>query len=459
MYSPETSRHCVIIADYCRYIESEHKELEPVDRQMRIFVGLTEVAGVYSRIVESLRLDGYPVSFSQLSQHPFYYPAENELSDYRYERFLKFPIDAKNQKIRVLLRIFFRLHLMVWAIRKFDVFVFVAGGSFLPKNIDLYLLRLFRKRIVSHIGHGSEARPAFMDGAHWSIAIQKDCPIRSIYKTTHRQQRHMRRIERLSTELIASPLTSQFLSRRAISSGVLGVPCPKNSRTPVKESADIRTKSIKIVHAPSNRRAKGSDQIAKMISVESTKHPNIEYVELFNRSNAEVIRELEDADLVIDQLYSDTFLAGLGVEAASLGVPALVGNYGIGILKNLYDSSLIPPAFVVHPTHIESKLSELLENVNVLQEVGKCAKEFIQTRQSPKVVADRFIDIANGSFPDDWYFSPIEVSYIHGLGLAEDELVKICKDGLDTYGDKFFRLHNRLDLREEIYRLIEANGV
>jgi hypothetical protein len=428
------------------------------ENKNRIYVGLSEVSGVYTRIVEVLRKQGYPISFSQVIEHPFSYESEITLSSYRYEKWLRISRRDQYFRLKLFRHALLRFHHMLWAIRQFDSFFFVNGNSFLPRNIDLYLLRLFRKRVISVISHGSEARPAYMDGAHWRIALESKDPIRYIYKTSRRQYGHLARLERLSDEIIASPLSSQFLTRQVISAIHIGNPCVEVANNPAGKATTPVDQKIRIVHAPSDRRVKGSDAIGNMIRRLQRDNPNLEYTEMVGQTNADVLKVLKSADLVIDQLYSDAFLAGLGVEAGSFGVPVLVGNYGVGILKELFLDSP-PPCFAVHPDRLESKLGELLQNSKALREVGKNAQSFIKSRQSAEEVAKRFVEIANARVPKLWYFSPVGISYVHGSGLAEIELVKIWKVGLHRYGAGFFCLNRRRDLLDMIGTLTSDNGL
>ena len=423
----------------------------------RIYIGLSEISGVYTRLVEALRKQGYPISFSQVIDHPFSYKSAITLSDYRYEKWLQISRKDRHFYFKLLSHMVLRIHHMLWAIRNFDCFFFVNGISFLPKNLDLYLLRLFKKRIISIVSHGSEARPAFMDGAHWHIALKTRDPIAYIYKTARRQNRHLARLEKHSAEIIASPLTSQFLTKQAISSIYLGNPCVEPTYLSPSDTITTRAANVKIVHAPSDRRAKGSDAIADMIERAKKVNPDLEYIELVNRKNSDVLREFETADLVIDQLYSDTFLAGLGVEAGSYGVSVLVGNYGVDVLKSLYPE-LLPPCFVVHPDHLESKLGELLQDLVALRKAGAKLQQYLKSRQSTDAVAARFLDIAHSRVPKFWYFSPNSVSYVHGSGLAETELIEICKMGLGRFGYGFFNLNQRRDLLDKIMKLLKNEG-
>lgn len=425
------------------------KHLKKTPTEPRVFVGLFEIAGYYGRIVDHLRETGYPISFVELSPHRFEYPSERPRSDYKHASYLQNAIATRGS---IFSKIKFRMvgiHLFFWAIQNHDVFVFVAGKSFSKRNLDLYLLRVLKKRIVSFVAHGSEARPAFMDGAHWGIALATDDPIREIFKTFKGQKKNLRRVEQHSDLVIAHPMTSQLLRNPCVASMYIGLPGPEGfhlpSHKPILSGTEIR-----ILHVPSDRRAKGSDKIGEIIQRIQLDRTDLIYQELSGVTNSEVLARIAQADIVIDQLYSDTQLAGVGVEAASLGVAVLVGSYGATELVTVIEPNAIPPALVVHPKDFESELLHLIENSQFRSAIAQRCASFVGNQWNIKNVSSRFLSTVNGTFPSNWYFNPIDISYLHGCGLEESELRILCKQGFDRYGEKFFKIVHRPDLSKKL---------
>jgi glycosyltransferase involved in cell wall biosynthesis len=418
-----------------------------------------DVAGYYSRLAHGLKELGFGVTFYQFHEHKYNYEPNSSASDFPYYSQLQSYPWAKTEVKHVFSikwwfhkQIYFRFFL--WALKHHNVFIFAYGGSFFPKNLDIPILRLARKRVISFVAHGSEGRPAFMDGAHWGDVKHCDDPIQEIFRIAKRQSRQMRRVERWSSAIISTPLNSQFLRKSAINSYKLGKPSPIPD-VHVKSKFPKVSNSIKIIHAPSHREAKGSDTIALIVNRVQKLYPELTYLEISGRPNKEVLQELVDADLVIDQLYSDTFLAGVGVEAAYLGVPSLVGSYAVDLLRKSNDPSKSPPLFLVHPDNIEKALLDILENRTTLKLIGNEARDFVAINFSPRSVAERFAHVIKGSIPFDWYFEPTEFSYVYGGGLKESDLKSIFCNGYLKYGDKFFCLRQRPDLLHEIHKLIE----
>lgn len=419
----------------------------------RVFVGLFEIAGYHGRIVDHLREAGYPISFIEVTPHRFEYRSEELRSDYKYLSNLRRAVASKNL---IRSRIKFRaigIHLFFWAIRNHDVFVFVTGRSFSRRNLDLYVLRMMRKRIVSFVAHGSEARPAFMDGAHWSNALASADPILEIFSIFKSQKKTLRRIERHSDLVIAHHMTSQLLTKPSVSWMHIGIPSPARTELASDDSSSSRTE-IRLVHTASDRRAKGSDRILEIIERIRVDHNNLVYEELTGLTNAEVLIHLAQSDIVIEQMYSDLPLAGLGTEAAALGAAVLVGSHGANELASIFKHGALPPSLLVHPKLFESTLRHLIENTQYRTEVAKQSELFVNDNWNISAVSSRYLSVVKGTFPHNWFFDPTKTSYLHGSGLGEIELIDIWKRGLSRYGDAFFKINHRPDLLKRIKSMI-----
>lgn len=441
-----------------RQINSGQLASKPKDEMVRprVFVGQIEIAGMYGRIVECLRKSDYPISFREISPHAFAYNSRRHLSSYRYTKYLDVVAGENWTLLAAIKRRFFALHFLVWAVRRHDIFVFVFGKSFLRSNLDLILLRLLRKRVVSLINHGSEARPAILDGAHWSIALKKSDPLESLHKTFQKQKKHIKRIERYSNLVVAHPLTSQLLRKPAVASQYIGIPAPDIMPLDIVEKR-TRFPYLHLVHAPSDRRAKGSDRIFEAVDALVTQGSALKFTELHGVSNDEVLKNLRTADIVIDQLYSDTRLAGLGTEAACLGVAVLTCSYGDEELAEVVLADYLPPALVVHPRNFENTLSKIINDDSLRNQIALETQRFVHSVWSVEEVANRFLQVVTGDFPDVWLFDPITVLYVHGSGLEESELIEIWKSGLTKFGEVFIDFPHRPDLMKKIFDLIDSH--
>ena len=184
---------------------------------------------------------------------------------------------------------------------------------------------------------------------------------------------------------------------------------PKNSR------------EIKILHAPSNLEAKGTLLIRKAINTLIDEGYDIKYTELTGVLNTEVLNKLRHVDLVIDELYSDTPMAVFASEAASFGVPVIVGGYGWQNLKRIYGDDL-PPAFTIEPEQLKAFLKLLLNHRKQIKEKGGLAKQYVTQKWNISVIANKFNKIICDDIPEDWFFNPDEIDYIYGMGISKKRL-------------------------------------
>ena len=421
---------------------AKHLKTTPTDP--RVFVGLFEIAGYHGRIVDYLRSTGYPISFIEVSKHRFDYNSSAPRSDYKFEKMVSTGKQNDSLWAKLTLRAL-GLHLFFWAIRKHDVFVFVAGRSFLKNNWDLLLFRLLRKRVVSFVAHGSEARPAFMDGAHWSNALISKDPIRYIYRTFTQQKRTIRRLERFSNLVIAHSLASQLLRKPFVASQYIGLPTPVVTNKFGNDSTNHKS-FRQILHAPSDRRGKGSDEIFNYVEKICNSGLNLSFVEIVGKPNAEVLYQITKSDLIVDQMYSDVPLAGLGVEAASLGVAVLVGGYGFDELQRIISQEYLPPMHIVHPDDFENALLQFVSNDEFRHSVASGCKDFVDTMWTIEKVSQRYLSAIVGTPNQLWYTDPLKVTYLEGSGLSTEDRLNLWTHGINRFGVKFLKISHRSDL-------------
>jgi hypothetical protein len=72
-----------------------------------------------------------------------------------------------------------------------------------------------------------------------------------------------------------------------------------------------------------------------------------------------------------------------------------------------------------------------------MNELGRDARSFVRERWSPEAVARRYLSIADGSAPAEWYRSPASISYAAGTGLSERDLVGVLSFLADISDDPF----------------------
>ena len=136
------------------------------------------------------------------------------------------------------------------------------------------------------------------------------------------------------------------------------------------------------------------------------------------------------------------------------GVAVLAGSYGVSELNECVQEAFLPPALVVHPRDIEDTFRRLVEDRDFREKIANDCKTFISSNWSAKKVSERFLLVVNGTFPQDWYFDPLKISYVHGACLEESELISIWNSGTARFGPVFLNIPHRPDLYEKMQNMI-----
>ncbi len=434
-------------------------------KNKNIFIGLIEIAGYYNNLAEGLREMGYTVHFAGRTSNIYQYD-DKKKSDFcyvvkAYNYLIKKRIGTSRKKLIVksfwaLLVEVWKIPLFFWAVSKCDVFIFSYGTSFMYNNLDIRFLGYIGKRVISNVAHGTDARPPYIDGTnlsnegvHWTPNL--------FLKAVKKKKKKLFNIEKYSSVVISSPMSGQFLQKKFINSFIIGVPL---FPIPLQASKidPIIEREIRILHAPSNIQVKGTLRIRKCIDNLKQKGYRIKYIEIVGRPNKDVINEIANSDLVIDQLYSDTPLAGLATEAAWQMKPTLVGGYAWNELYNAIPEEKFPPSLIFHPDHFESYLEEVLNAPEKLKGFGIQAYNFVLNNWAISYVSSCYKLMIDDDVPDFWYYNPVNIRYTLGLGMTKEHISKVMVELIGRYGISSLGLgHNPL-LEAEFMKLVNSKN-
>jgi glycosyltransferase involved in cell wall biosynthesis len=413
-------------------------------QNLRIFIGIQEIAGYYCQLLQGLRELGCQADFYALNDHPFGYKQIQEDNVLTHLcRWLK-RCESKTKRrsgklFWLLLQDFIKVLLFFHILPHYDVFIFSYRSTFFH-YLELPLLKMSKKRVI-YVFHGSDARPPYMDG---TIDFQD---AQYLNKTTQKIKSFVSQVEKYADLIIVNPASAQFLSKPFINSMIIGVPfqCQPSFEPLAQESG-----AIQIVHGPSNPKAKGSAQILEVVKRVQLKYPEIQYIELRNRSHSEVLQALQSCDLVIDQLYSDTPLAGLATEAAFFGKPSIVGSYAHSLFEEYLDLESYPPSLVCHPEHLEEALLKLLLDVTFRQDLGRKAQAFVSEKWTPERVAQRYLKLIYNEIPQNWWTDPLDITYPYGAALSENQLQHNLKLLCSNYGASALQVKHHIALQKSL---------
>lgn len=436
-----------------------HQSVNPCKH--RVFIGPVNVASYYSGLQKGLRELGVDAELVLFTKHRYLRAAQNSTPPLAV-RFVDWCVDCTclsnatstfTRTMAKLLLPFARLLVFLWSLVYCDVFVFAAAKGFYSLY-ELPLLKLLNKRLI-FVFNGSESRPAYMGGLPSNSLTDKQ--LRKLQRRSRRQQLRLQWIERYADVCINHAPHGYFHKRPYIDHCIIGHPIALTGDVPTGGTDFGGSKTpVRIVHAPSVCGPKGTEKIRTMIQELKEEGLSIDYVELTGRPNSEVLTELQQCDFVVDELYSDISLAGLGTEAAFFGKPAVVGGYAQDTLRSLVGGSKLPLATYVRPEHTKDTIRRLIVDDQFRDDCGNIASRFVRENWAPVKMAARFLRIIDGNIPDEWWVRPTDLQYLHGFGATEENRRQVLRQLIMKHGKQGLLLTDKPGLEQALVDFADA---
>lgn len=430
----------------------------------KILIAPVEIAGYYKRLNEGLRTLGQRSDFLTISPNGFKYGGETVKPFLlRWQNYVIENYSTRYKHIRYLRGLIWyiqrylgRMHVLwlYWLLIRYDVFIFSFGESLFVDHRDLKILQRLNKRVICNIAHGSEARPTFLDGARHPDGGEFQS-ISNLLNENKLIRSNVNYLEQNTSIILCFPYTSQFLKKRCINSFLLGIPISLNTSQVTGHAPRLNEDSVRILHSPSHKGVKGTDVIVSAIQNLKEKGYKIEFIQISGKPNAEVLKELQLCDFVIDQIFSETPMAGFATEAAFFGKAAIVGGYDWLTLKEYVPEDLWPPSKLCHPDEIQVCIEELILNKVEREELGRKAQQFVMEKWSSVEVAKRFLRIINDDIPQNWFYDPLEVSYLYGGGQPLNRTKHVISEVIEKHGVDSMGFDHRPDLIKKYLHLLE----
>jgi hypothetical protein len=414
-------------------------------KKPRVFIGLTEISGYYRGVKKGFEEIGVPCTFINLFNYRFAYGGEDK------SRLVRWILESSKRKETFWKRINALLRgLLFWQMLfTHDVFIFGFSTSFFKGHRDLPLLKLFGKRILYQF-HGSDSRPPYLDGS--VMASGKGRTVQDCITRTKVRRATVDRINRYADVIIDIPPTCQFHTQAVVNWLRIGIPCQPPvypADLPEPRSAElIRREGLRILHCPSYPEAKGSHEIRRVIEALQRRGHALHLVEVVNQPNSVVLKELAHCDIVIDQLYADYGMPGFATEAAWYGKPVLIAGYARDLWERLLPEEWTPPTLYCHPDEFEQALTMLITDHAFRAEIARQARAFVENQWHPKAVAQRYLQVIEGNFPEDWLINPACIRYWEGCCFPESRVRALLGEVLAAGGVEALQLPDKPALAE-----------
>lgn len=317
-----------------------------------------------------------------------------------------------------------------YALFHFNVYILLYGNgilSFLPKTNNLIykfefiLYKILGKKVIVWF-LGSDSRAPYVN-FNYDI-------VRNKYLYTRKKWNRIRFLDKYAI-VIDNPASAHFHLKKYICFQKIGIPVDNQEVIGRRVTNDDG--KIKILHAPSKIAAKGTEEIRKIINSVKEKGFNIEYIEKTGVVHSDVLEAMVDCDILLDQLYSDTPMAGLTAEAGVNAIPFITGGY-----FSLYSKEILgeyhAPGIYCLPKEVEEQLIKLIKDKEYREKIGREEKEFIDRYYNSIEVAKKFLILTQGNIPDEWYYDPYDSEYIWGCGCSKENVRSNVKEMVELLG-------------------------
>lgn len=278
-----------------------------------------------------------------------------------------------------------RFLFFVWALKHYKVFHFFWGVSLWNwwrfHLIDLPILKLLGKKIIVHF-RGLD----IVDIKHFDYLRDKNrgiSPLKPPLSRPDQQKRLRKWIRYADIILVSEPDLFEVVPQAVLSPQVIDLTYWTAVNKPSSETDGI----IRIVHAPSSRRKKGTDFIEEAIIRLKEKGYPVELVLAENLPHHKIKELYEISDIGIDQvLYG--WHGKVSVELMALGKP-VVCNIDTELRKYRPD---LP---IVHgdPQNLEAVLERLIKDKKLRSELGKKSLEYASRYHDVEKIVDELFDL------------------------------------------------------------------
>lgn len=401
------------------------------DRRLTILP--LEIAGWSARVQEGMCQLGWVADVLDISADPYGYgavtPTERSLVWLRegYRRTARLGLVGRLVARPLLLPL--RIAATWTLVRRRQALIYVFGRTLLW-GLDVRLARALGRRTVA-VFLGGDARPPWMDADHVNDDRAPTWPL--VRLRTYVIARRVRAMERHTDAVVCHPSYAHFLQRPFVNWLAIGMPVDDDIG--VRRNPDVDRAEVVVLHAPTRRLQKGSPEIEAAVDLLVSEGFPVRYETLAGLTTSEVRRRLAQADVVVDQLWSDTYFAGLSSEAGVAGALPLVFGYAGELLDPMADRLGVPHRHYAEPEALEGRLRRAVTEPRWRERVAAESARYLREACGPAHVAARLLRILEGDVPAAWWVDPSTVRYLDGYGMSRKQAMARLREYVARYGE------------------------
>jgi glycosyltransferase involved in cell wall biosynthesis len=278
-----------------------------------------------------------------------------------------------------------RFLFFLWAANHYDVFHFFWGVSLWDfwrfHLLDLPVLKLLRKKVVVHFRGLDVVDIRYFDWLRESArgTVSPKPPM----SRSDQQKRLRKWLKYADALLVSEPDLHAVVPGAILSPQVIDI----QYWQPTREPQSVQDGLVRIVHAPSSRRKKGTDFIEKSIAELKAKGLPVELVLAENLPPDKIKALYEFSDIGLDQvLYG--WHGKVSVELMALGKPVVCN---IAPALRAYRPSL--PIVHGDPGNLTTVLEDLVRHPEKRQQIGDASQVYARRYHDVEKVADQLLEI------------------------------------------------------------------
>lgn len=359
----------------------------------KIFLGTMEIANQLHLWGETLKQMGYEVETHLVGKNPFY--DDSSVTGYlNHNGNLQLLTELQQNPIATVLARHTQLSHVARLLTHFDLYVFQFAHSIVGNLAELDILRSLGKKIIC-VFNGSDVREDSAYRLYCRMNNVAAIPAGSdkTLAPLNVRLRYIRTAELYADAIICTPVNHCLAVAPYFHFHQIVDPSCITANVPDRDVPVV-------VHAPSHRGVKGTEEILAALTDLRSEGLQFEVVLLEGRSNREVLDILTDADICIDQLYSE-YPATLAIEAMAAGCAVACGNRS--------DTMPFPPdrpALHVEPKNVKQQLRRLITDRSLRRNLAERGPRFVQAYHHPLISVGKILDTIKRAEQADFDYHP-----------------------------------------------------